>query len=162
VERTADECDRWVVLAQGGRLPASPRACGWRGPSTDVSVKQYTSSAGAQDLFVLTNALLPCDLGCCRHAAPNPRLPLPHVCQPFPARLSFPPCLLPARPPQEDEKLLRRLASKLREANRAAPTPEVQAKDKLEKDALVKIVGKYKLADADIKALLDWRHSHEF
>jgi hypothetical protein len=60
----------------------------------------------------------------------------------------------------EEEKLLRRLAGKAREASQN--TPSGQASVSAERAALDKIVAKYNVSDADKQALIQWRHSHEF
>jgi len=58
---------------------------------------------------------------------------------------------------KEDESALRKLLLKVKkQADGAAPP----LPDK-ERGALDAIVGKYKLAPADIDALIKWRHAHD-
>jgi hypothetical protein len=62
---------------------------------------------------------------------------------------------------KEDEKLLRKLLTKIKghadkDTSAAAPAASV------EKQRLMAIVSKYGVSDADIEALLAWRHSHDF
>ena len=63
----------------------------------------------------------------------------------------------------EEEKLLRKLLAKVREGNgsasaAAAPT----AAPSVEVTKLEAIIGKYKVSEADKKALIAWRHAVEF
>lgn len=64
----------------------------------------------------------------------------------------------------EEEKLLRKLLAKVREGNgsasaAAAPTA---AAPSVEVTKLEAIIGKYKVSEADKKALIAWRHAVEF
>jgi hypothetical protein len=57
---------------------------------------------------------------------------------------------------REDEKSLRKLLNKVKgQADTHAPSTA-------EAEALQKIVGSYKMKPADIAALVNWRHSHDF
>jgi hypothetical protein len=90
--------------------------------------------------------------------------------------LARPPCGAPARPAgpaagpptllahargaflQEDERLLRKILGKVKvqaEQDAAAAAHHLAA----EEAALRSIVGKYKLSEVDIKALLEWKHA---
>jgi len=61
---------------------------------------------------------------------------------------------------KEDEKLLRGLLSKMKAQAEVKDTSRSHA-DK-ERSALVNIVGKYNVSNADIENLLDWRHRSDF
>jgi hypothetical protein len=65
---------------------------------------------------------------------------------------------LPSKP-QADERLLRKLLGKVKSQ---ADQDETEAAHTAaaEEAALRQIVGKYKLADVDVKALLEWKHAH--
>ncbi len=60
---------------------------------------------------------------------------------------------------EEDERLLRKLASKMRETARKEQPAAVQAVEKRERDALQAILGGASLTEAQIKKVLDWKHT---
>lgn len=61
---------------------------------------------------------------------------------------------------KEDERLLRNLLTKVKKQAEVVDKPATVSAQAAEEAALHQIVGKYKISDADFKALLDWKHAH--
>ncbi|KAL4432577.1 hypothetical protein ABPG77_000514 [Micractinium sp. CCAP 211/92] len=59
---------------------------------------------------------------------------------------------------KEDEKLLRRLLSKVRQQAEQHDVHAAVGAIEAEKSALKAIVGKYNVSEEDLKALLEWKH----
>lgn len=63
---------------------------------------------------------------------------------------------------KEEEKLLRRLLTKVKGQADKSDTTSSAASTSVEKQRLLAIVSKYGVSNDDIEALLAWRHSHDF
>ena len=61
---------------------------------------------------------------------------------------------------KEDERLLRGLLSKVKQATEATDITAAATSKASEEASLRSIVGKYKMDAADIQALLQWKHAH--
>ncbi|PRW57560.1 l-inducible nipa [Chlorella sorokiniana] len=59
---------------------------------------------------------------------------------------------------KEDEKLLRKLLSKVRSQAAQSDPHAAAGAYEAEKSQLKAIVGKYNISDADLKALIEWKH----
>lgn len=60
---------------------------------------------------------------------------------------------------KEEEKLLRKLLTKVRKQSEQADQHAAVGEQAAEQSALRAIVGKYKVSDADFEALLRWKHT---
>lgn len=61
---------------------------------------------------------------------------------------------------KEDERLLRKLLSKIKAQADAADVHEAAGVEASERSALSAIVGKYGVSAEDMDKLLDWKHKH--
>lgn len=61
---------------------------------------------------------------------------------------------------KEEEKVLRKLLSKVRQDVAKADAPAAKAAEDEEMKELDALLGKYNVSGADKKKLIDWRHQH--
>lgn len=61
---------------------------------------------------------------------------------------------------KEDERLLRKLLSKIKAQADAADVHEAAGVDASERSALASIIGKYNVSAADVDKLMEWKHTH--
>lgn len=81
----------------------------------------------------------------------------------FPRRLTQTPTPPPTQRMhfmKEDERLLRKLLSKIKAQADAADVHEAAGVDASERSALNSIVGKYNVSPADVEKLMEWKHKH--